>query len=249
MRIAATILALSVLLTACASVHERDQHLNAHALYSSVQANLAAGNYKLAISRLHTMESRFPFGGYSDQARLDLIYAYYLEGDTESAVDDADDFIRENPRYPHVDYVYYMKGLAYFDSDPNNVAGLFNTVTGKSTPTDARKAFQAFQQLVQRFPKSKYAADARKRMVYLRNRLAGFETQVANFYLRRHAYVAAIRRAQFAIDHYPEAAKVQNALVIMLKAYRKLNMQKLAADTRHVLQASYPDWKQHDHTG
>ena len=147
-----TFMAAALLLAGCASQASKDQNLAAAALYKSIQANLAAGNYRTAISRLQTLEARFPFDVYGTQAQLDLIYANYMNGNYDTAEDTADRFIREHPRHADVDYAYYMKGVAYFDLSPGPLMHLFGHDNYQRDPSNAQKSFQAFQLLLQKFP-------------------------------------------------------------------------------------------------
>ncbi|HET7650019.1 MAG TPA: outer membrane protein assembly factor BamD [Gammaproteobacteria bacterium] len=243
------LVAAALFISGCASNQERDQTLAARDLYSQIQANIDAGNYKTAIQRLQTLESRFPFNDFGTQAELELIYVNYLDKDYDTAEDTADRFIREHPRHPDVDYAYYMKGVAYFDQAP----GLLETMFGKDTyqrdPSDADKSFQAFQLFLQKFPNSKYAPDARQRLVFLRDRLARYQWAVADYYMRRGAWIAALDRAYEIIRRYPETPSAKEALQIMVTAYRKLGMNQLADDTTRILELNFPgtspDYKAH----
>ncbi len=235
-----TYMAAALLLAGCASEAAKDQILSAPALYKSIQANLTAGNYKTALTRLQTLEARFPFDVYGTQAQLDLIYANYMNGDDDTAVDSADRFIREHPRHPDVDYAYYMKGVANFDSDPGPLLSIFNHDNYQRNPDKAQKSFQAFQLLLQKFPDTKYAADARQRMIYLRNRLADYEWVVADYYMRRGAWISAIQRADNIIYNYQEAPRTKDALQILTTAYNKLGLIELADSAQKVLELNYP---------
>ncbi len=229
-----------LLLGGCASQQSKDETLAAAALYKSIEANLAAGNYRTAISRLQTLEARFPFNDYGTQAQLDLIYANYMNGNYGSAEDAADRFIREHPRHADVDYAYYMKGVAYFDEAPGPFMKLFGHDNYQREPSNAEKSFQAFQLLLQKFPNTKYAADARQRMLYLRDRLADYEWAVADYYMRRGAWISALHRAYYIVDHYPQTPRVKDALQIMVTAYNKLGLIRLAADAQKMLETNFP---------
>ncbi|MGB9428614.1 MAG: outer membrane protein assembly factor BamD [Gammaproteobacteria bacterium] len=230
----------ALLLAGCASQASKDQKLAPAQLYKSIQANLAAGNYKTAISRLQTLEARFPFNDYGTQAQMDLIYANYMNSNYDSAQDAADRFIREHPRHPDVDYAYYMKGVAYFDQAPGPLMGLFRHDNYQRDPSNARKSFQAFQLLLQKFPNTKYSADALQRMVFLRDRLANYEWSVADYYMRRGAWISAIQRAEIIIKQYQETPRVKDALQILTTAYRKLGLTELADSAQKVLETNFP---------
>jgi len=209
-------------------------------LYSEIQTNIAAGNYSSAVTRLQTLEARFPFDVYGTQAQLDLIYANYLKGDADAAEDSADRFIREHPRHPDVDYAYYMKGVAYFDENPDLLQRTLGHDNFQRTPGNSQKSFESFGLFLQKFPDSKYAPDARQRMVFLRNRLANFEWIVADWYMRRGAWISALQRAYNIVHSYPQSPRVKDALQIMVTAYTKLGITDLADNARKVLQTNFP---------
>ncbi|MGB7738578.1 MAG: outer membrane protein assembly factor BamD [Steroidobacteraceae bacterium] len=207
-------------------------------LYRDAIKNIKNDNYPGAIQRYEMLEARYPFSEQAKQGQLDLIYAYYKNRSADSAIDQSDQFIRENPTHPRVDYAYYIRGLVYFDSGANWLERKFKADIAKRPPHEARKSFQAFQVLVQQYPKSPYAADARQRMVYLRNRLADYEIEVARYYLARGAYVGAANRAKGVIESYDGAPAVDDALKIMAASYRKLGVDDLAQATDKVRAAN-----------
>jgi len=210
----------------------------ADTLYERATRSMENGNYRNSIAYFEQLEARYPFSNVTKQAQLDLIFVYYKNGSFEQTVDAADNFVRENPTHPRVDYCLYMKGLSYFDKGGNILEKLFRVDMTERPPRDTQKSFNAFQELLRRFPDSEYSPDARKRMVYSRNRLALYENHVANFYIRRKAYVAAINRAKFAVENYPGAPTVNDSVRIMAEAYRKLGMEDLAADAERVYERS-----------
>ena len=233
----------------CASQQSKDQQLAPEALYKSIEANLAAGNYKTAIGRLQTLEARFPFNDYGTQAELDLIYANYMNKDNDAAQDAADRFIREHPRHADVDYAYYMKGVAYFDQAPGLLMGLFGRDNFQRDPSNAQKSFQAFQLLLQKFPDSQYGKDASQRMLFLRNRLADYEWSVADYYMRRGAWISAVHHANTIIHQYQETPRIKDALQILCTAYSRLGLVELADSAQKVLETNFPgtspDYKPH----
>lgn len=236
----ASLAVLLLILAGCASQSSKDQRLSPEALYKGIEANLAAGNYKTAISRLQTLEARFPFNDYGTQAQLDLIYANYMAKSYDAAGDAADRFIREHPRHEDVDYAYYMKGVAFFDQAPGPFMKIFRHDTFQRDPSDAEKSFQAFQLLLQKYPKSQYAADARQRLIFLRDRLADYEWSVADYYMRRGAWVSAVQRADIIIRRYQESPRVKDALQILCTAYGKLGLVELADSAQKVLETNFP---------
>src|SRR5690606_399652 len=182
-----------------------------------------------------------PFSELSKRIQLELMYAYYKSGRKEQSIDLADQFMRENPTHPEVDYALYVKALNYFDDDPGLLESWFNKGLENRPPRDAALAFSLFRQLVDRYPASEYAEDARQRMVFLKNRLAAYENSVARFYLDRGAYVAALNRAKTALEEYNGATSNPESLRIMIAAYERLGMHELAADTRLVLRSNFPE--------
>ena len=207
-------------------------------VYRDARKDLQIGNYDNAVARYELLEARYPFSDQAKQGQLDLLYAYYKNRAGESAVDQAEQFIRENPTHPRVDYAHYIRGLVYFESGLSWIERVFKADLTQRPPTEARKSFQAFQTLVQQFPKSPYAADARQRMVYLRNRLADYEVAVARFYLKRAAYVGAASRARGVIEAYDGAPAVDDALKVLAESYRKLGVTDLAQVAENVRKAN-----------
>jgi outer membrane protein assembly factor BamD len=198
-----------------------------------------ASNFAGAIQYFNALEARYPFSPESRQAQLDLIYLYYRSQQPEQAVDAAEEFERENPTHERLDYALYMRGLVYFDQAPNIIERLLRVDLSLRPPKDTLRSFSTFQELIRRFPDSEYVPDARQRMVFLRNRLAEFENHVADYYVRRGAYVAAINRAKYALEHYPEAPQLEKTLQMLVVAYEQLGMRDLAADARRVLRDSF----------
>ncbi len=225
----------AVLATGCqGGGKEYDMKGSPERIFNDAVKDIAGGNYPEGIRKLELLESRFPFSDPAKQAQLDLLYAYYKNRETESAVDQADQFIRENPTHPRVDYAYYIRGLVYFEGGANLLERTFNADMAKRPPQEARQSFQSLQTLVQSYPKSPYAADARQRMVYLRNRLADYELSVAKYYMKRGAYIGALNRARGLIETYDGAPAVSGALKIAEEAYRRLDMDDLALVTANV---------------
>lgn len=212
-------------------------------IFNDAVGDIAGGNYAEGIRKLELLEARFPFSEPAKQGQLDLMYAYYKNRESESAIDQADQFIRENPTHPRVDYAYYIRGLVSFEGGANWLERAFNADMSKRPPLEARQSFQSFQTLVQSYPASPYAADARQRMVYLRNRLADYELEVAKYYMKRGAYVGALNRARGLIETYDGAPAVNGALKVAAEAYRRLGMDDLAlvAENIRVENLKQPD--------
>ncbi|MDB2566068.1 outer membrane protein assembly factor BamD [Porticoccaceae bacterium] len=217
--------------------------------YERIQTSLNASNWTVAISNLQLLESQFPFGKYAEQGQLELIYAQYKSGDYESSIASADRFIRLHPQHPNVDYAFYVKGL----SEISQTGGFFDSFL----PTDssmrdigeARGAFTTLTELLSRFPESPYAADARKRLVSLRNRLARAEIHVANYYFTRGAYLASANRGRFVVENFQQSPAVPDGLAVMAQAYYLLEMKELADNSVEVLVANYPEHPSLDSNG
>ncbi|HEU4603612.1 MAG TPA: outer membrane protein assembly factor BamD [Steroidobacteraceae bacterium] len=234
-----TTAALLLGLGGCA--HNRNKELagDADKIYDMAKRASDHGDYATATKYYEQLEARFPFSNPARQGQLDLMYAYYKNKEPESAIDQADQFIRENPTHPRVDYAYYIKGLTQFERSPNFLERWFHADLNQRPPSDARASFQSFQTLVQKYPESQYAADARQRMIFLRNRLAAYEVYVADYYFSRGAYVGAINRAKYAIENYDGAPQIKRALEIMAASYRQMGMPGLAADSEAVIRENY----------
>jgi outer membrane protein assembly factor BamD len=229
-----------VLATGCRSHRADESRSGPEVIYAKAQKAIRNSSYAEAVKQLEALQSRFPFSEPARQAQLDLIYAYYKNREVDPAVDAADQFIRENPTNPRVDYAYYMKGLVYFERQSNWLERRFNVDLSQRPPVNAKKSFDAFQQLIDKYPHSTYAKDARQRMVFLRNRLADFELHVALYYMRRGAYVGALNRAKFCVENYDGSPAVRGSLKVIVDAYRALKLTDLEANAQKVYAANYP---------
>jgi outer membrane protein assembly factor BamD len=214
---------------------------SAQKLYAEAKDNLNSGNYERAVKLFETLEARYPFGRYAQQAQLEVAYAYYKDNEPISAVAACDRFIKLHPNHANVDYAYYLKGLANFNEDLGLLGKLVNQDLSERDPRAARDAFLAFKELVTRFPDSKYAADSAARMNYLVNALANNEVHVAKYYMKREAWVAAANRAKEVLKTYPEAPALEEALAIMVVAYDKLKLTDLRDDAQRVLTLNFPN--------
>jgi outer membrane protein assembly factor BamD len=240
----ALILALCV--SACSLLPEQideTKNWSAQKLYSAAKEKLDGSQFEAAIKLYEKLEARYPYGRFAQQAQLEVAYAYYKDREIASAVSAAERFIKLHPNHPNVDYAYYLRGLANFNDD----LGLLGSYTGQDMserdPKAAREAFNAFKDLVTRFPDSKYAPDSVQRLNYLVNVLAQNEVHVARYYMKRGAYVAAANRAQFALKTYPQATANEEGLLILVQAYDKLGMNDLRNDAERVLKTNFPNSK------
>ena len=218
-------------------------------LYQRIQTEIDKQRYEQASDSLQAMEARFPFGKYSEQCQLETIYVKYMQYEAEAARAAADRFIRLHPQHPSVDYAYYMKGLSSFTEGSGLFERFMPTDLTKRDPGAARQSFADFAQLLTRFPDSEYAADARKRMIYLRDLLARYEVHVANYYFSRKAYLAAANRGRFVVENYQRTTAVPDALAVMVQAYTLLGMQAQADDALLTLRNNYPEHPSLDKDG
>lgn len=204
-------------------------------LYADAKDELDNNNYEKAVKGFEALQSRYPYGRYAQQAQLETAYAYFKQKEPESALAAADRFIKQYPNNPHVDYAYYLKGLINFNEDLGLLGSIVKPDLSDKDPKAARDAFDAFKELLTRFPDSQYAPDSRLRMQYLINMLARYEIHVASFYLRRGAYVAAANRAKDVLADYPQTPSTRDALQIMVQAYDAMGMKELRDDAQRVL--------------
>ncbi|MCZ6802461.1 MAG: outer membrane protein assembly factor BamD [Proteobacteria bacterium] len=235
---------LVFLLSACSYFSEdEDDTINwdADRFYAEARGNLDSGDYSKAIENYQKLEARFPFGVHAQQALLDLAYANYKDEEPDAAVAACNRFIKLYPQNAHVDYAYYLKGLASFNKGKGIFQRFIPTDESQRDPDAALKAFQDFSELINRYPDSEYVEDAEQRMRYLRNILAKNEVHVANYYMRRGAFVAAVNRARYVIENFSRTPSVPEALLIMAKAYRILEMDDLSNDALRVLEHNYPN--------
>ena len=244
---ATSFIILITLLAACSSsdkdVTGAGKMNNAFKLFEKAQLSMHSGNYRSAVEYLERLDGLYPFGAYSHQAQLNLIFSYYKLSDYASGVSAAERFIRQNPRHKDLDYAYYMKGLINFSTETGFGKELFSAPLSERDAGTARQSFDDFAELIRLFSNSKYAKDAQKRMIYLRNRLADYELHVANYYMQREAYLAAANRAKYVVDHYPKTPAVPKALEMMVITYNLLELPELAENSRRVLLLNYPDYK------
>ena len=233
---------VALLLSACSSTSTEPviEDVKPEAeLYSNAMAKLEGGNYRPAIEDLEAMEARYPYGRYSEQAQLELVYAYYRSSQPTAAKTAAARFIRLHPDHEHVDYAYYLKGLTAFEENKGAFDQYLGTDKAKKDPGAARDSFSDFSTLLRRFPNSEYAADSRVRMVYLRNLLAEHEIHVANYYLSRNAWLAAANRGKYVVENYQLTPAVEAALNIMVQAYTELGLLDNASNAQQVLEANF----------
>jgi outer membrane protein assembly factor BamD len=242
----ALLLLAAALLSGCGIFStEKDETVgwSAQKLYSEAKDAMASKTWDKAIKYLEKLEARYPYGRYAQQAQIDIAYSYWKNGERASAIAAADRFIKLYPGHANVDYAYYLKGLVNFNEGGGIMSVIDNPDMTERDSKGSREAFDAFKELVNRFPESKYAEDARARMRYLVNSLAQYEVHVARYYMKRGAYVAAIARADFAMLNYPNAPAVEEAIFIKVKAYDLLGMTDLRDANDRVMRKNFPESK------
>ncbi len=235
-------LTLALTLSACSNtdtIEEIEPVLPEAELYTNAMDKVAAGNYIPAIEDLETLEARYPYGRYSAQAQLELIYAYYRSNQAIAAKAAAARFIRLHPDHEHVDYAYYLKGLTAFEENKGALDNYLASDKAKKDPGAMRDSFTDFDTLLQRFPQSQYAADSKARMVYLRNLLAEHEIHVAEYYMSREAWLAASNRAQYVLENYQLTPAVKPALQVLVIAYTEMGLTDNANNAQRVLDENF----------
>jgi outer membrane protein assembly factor BamD len=214
---------------------------SASQLHAAAKEAMGEKNYEKAIDYFEKLEARYPFGRYAQQAQLEIAYAYYKYEEPEAAIAAADRFIKVYPRHPNVDYAWYLKGLININRGKSLVDKFLPQDPSERDLSAMRDAYDDFHELTRRYPNSKYYLDAAQRMVHLRNNMAQYELHVADYYMRRSAFIAAANRAEYVIENYQRTPAVPEALVYMVQAYNRLGEKDLAADGLRVLEMNYPD--------
>lgn len=214
---------------------------SAETLYNKAKKAMELGIWDNAILGFKNLRNQYPFGRYAEQGSVDLAYSYYRNYEMDLAISTLDRFIKNYPAHEHLDYAYYLKGLIYFENERGLMQRVKPDDSYDRNQENAKQAFVAFKTFVEKFPHSTYAADAEKRMIFIRNRLAAFELQVAKYYLRRKAYVAAINRCKQVLETYQKTDSVADTLAVMIESYRHLEQQELATSNQQILQENFPN--------
>lgn len=210
-------------------------------LYQAAKDRLDSGSCSGAIEYYEKLQSRYPFGVYTQQSQLELAYCYYRTEEPGSAIATLDRFIKLYPSHPHMPYAYYLRGLVNFGRGQGLAERYLPKDPSQRDPGAALQSFNDFAELIKRFPESAYLDDAQLRMRHLRNVLAQHEVNVANFYMRRDAFVAAANRARYVVENYQQTPAMPEALVLLAKSYKVLQLDDLAADALRVLELNYPN--------
>ena len=238
------LLSLALALAACASLGEKTdetKNWSADKLYAEAADELKSSNYEKSIKYFEKLESRYPFGAYAQQAQMQIAYAYYKQNEQAQCLAAIERFIRLHPNHPNVDYMYYLRGLANFKDKKGLLDFISEQDPTERDPKSVRAAFDAFKQLIDRYPNSQYVPDARDRLNYLLDAMAQYEVHVANYYYRRGAYVAAVNRAQNVVRDYPGSESAKSALRIQVLSYEAMGMKELRDDAERVYQLNFSE--------
>jgi len=229
-----------MLISGCAGVNQSD-NWTAEELYSNARALLDENRWVESISSYKRLEQDYPYNEHAVRSKLELMYAYYRNREPEAAISLANELIRTYPKHPRIDYAYYIRALSIFDSS-SSILDIVSTSDPSQLDTEPVKtSFEAFNELVTLFPTSAYVHDSSNRMIKLLNVLARHEINIGVFYLKQGSYIAAVNRAKFVVEKYPETTETEPALAIMIAAYQALNLEKLSKDALRVLEQSYPN--------
>jgi len=241
------IISLSIFLSACAIFGDPTEidettGLTDYEVLKKAENVQNAKDWPRVIKIYEIAEKRFPNSKLAPQFKLNLAFAYKQFYRNEEAIAILDKFIRSYPNHPAMDYAYYLKGVIYFkDRD------IFKEITLQDISdrdvSQLEISFKSLRTMIDLFPKSEYFDDAKNRMTYLMNKIAERELYVARYYMRKEAFVAALNRAKYVIETYPDSIHQKEALIIKISAYRNLGMNDLADDTKRVLSLNYPDLK------
>lgn len=230
-------------LSACGLLPEKkDKTANwsASQLYAEAKEEMDSGGLENATKLFKTLETRYPFGTYAQQAQMDSAYVYYRQGDTQQALATIDRFIKSYPNHAHVDYMYYLRGLVHLGNNTSIFDRLVQQDRSERDPQSLRDAFDSFKLLVERYPNSQYAEDSTTKMRYIVSMLVKNEMHVAKYYYRRGAFLSAASRAQAVIRDYPDSAQTKDALVLMRAAYDAMGNIQLRDDTNRIIAKSFP---------
>ena len=234
------ILGLLIVFTGCSSdgkvIEQPEQQY-----YEIAQSRMKASNYFSAIEALEMIVTRYPFGRYAEQAQSELIYAHYMNGDDEASYSSAETFIRMHPRHPNIDYAYFMRGITNYTRDKSFFARLFQSTLQRRDISGAKQSFAELTEFLMRFPESQYAPYANQRLIYLRNMIARHELTAAEYYIKRKAYIASLRRAKYVIENIPNSSENLRALYILQQSYENLGYLDLLEEVNEVIAINYPD--------
>lgn len=246
MKTLASFICLALLLTACSSNDKKqisETGISETSFYENAVKASKSGNYSTAVELLTQLESRYPFGRYSEEAQLELIFVQYKSANYEASRATSNRFIRLHPQHAKLDYVYYLKGLAAYQQGKTIIDRFLKIERSKRDMGAARESLVDFGTLLNRYPDSQYADEARARMIHLRNMLANHEIHVGRYYLKRKAFIAAANRGRYVVENYPTTPSVPDGLAIMVQAYQQLGLTELAEQSQQILSSNAPSYK------
>lgn len=246
---AAAAFAAVVLIAGCSSTKvEKDPTIgwSAERLYQDARAEISAGNWSEARNRLEAVEARYPFGNYAQQSLIDQAYVNWKDDEPEQALAAIDRFQQQYPNHAGTDYMLYLKGLITFTPPSAAFSNITRQDPSERDPKGLRESYESFNELIDRYPDSRYTADAKKRVTWLVNTIAEHEVHVAQYYYERGAYVAAVNRAQTVITDFQGVPASEKALYIMVLSYDKLQLPELRDDAKRVLDQNYPNSKYYE---
>lgn len=238
------LLVLALAMAGCKTFGKRGNELETlpvEALYQRGVTAIDGGNYSMATDVFTRLIGRFPFGAYSEQSQINLAYSQYKNYRNDDAYSTINRFIRTYPTHKNIDYAYYLRGLINFDRQTDFLSRMVGLDTTRRDQAFLNQSFEDFSELLKRYPQSRYAPDGRQRLIYLRDSMAKSEINIALFYLRKGAYVAAANRARYVVETYPQTVQVGDGLAIMVDSYRALGQTQLADDAERVLKLNYPE--------
>jgi outer membrane protein assembly factor BamD len=237
---------VQLFLAGCSSTPDEEdltRGWSADKIYSEAKSDQASNDFDRSTKMFEKLEARFPYGVYAQQAQLEIAYNYYKDKEPALALAAIERFMKQYPTHPNMDYAYYFKGLVSFNEMQGFMSKLSKQDMSERDPKSARESFEAFRELVTRYPDSKYAQDAHARMNYLLGAVAMYELHVARYYYKRGGFLAAANRAQQLLEQYGNTKQVEGALGLMVMSYDKLGMKDLRDDAKRVLLKNYPSTK------
>ena len=242
MRFSLLVVLAALLVAGCATdIDDETAGWSAQRLYGEAKDAMSSKDWPRAIKYLERLEARYPYGRFAQQAQLEIAYAHWKDSERASGIAAVERFIKMYPNHANVDYAWYLKGLINFNDQYGMLSQFATPDMSDRDPKSTRESFAAFKEVVTRFPDSKYAADSAARLRYLVNALASHEVHVARYYMKRGAYLAAANRAQYAIQHYPQAPAVEDAVFMLVLAYDRLGMNDLRDGADRVMRSNFPD--------
>lgn len=244
LRIVALMLVVAFTGTGCGKFFKKDKDSvegkPVEEIYEKAHASMVGGNWDRAEITFRQLIAQYPYGPYTEQALMETAYAQYKAGKMDDTVSTIDRFIRTYPTQRNVPYMYYLRGLANSGRDTVFLQKVWKLDPSRRDLATPMQGYNDFNLLAERYPNSRYAVDARQRMVALRNLFARHELDTALYYLRRDAWVSAAARAKFLLETYPQSEFQNDAVAVLGEAYTHLGNETLAADARRVLQQNDP---------